>query len=366
MSGSGTRALASCVLAWTLAAAAKAGPPASGPDDRQPPGLGLLKALFDPPPASAATAGRTLTRRCRSTTQGEYYLYIPDNYNPERRYPLLIALHGMRPYDTAGSQIDMWRKQADKLGLLVAAPKLASADAFGQFPLRKLGPAELADVKNVLAVIDEVISDRPVDRSAVLLSCWSMGGYLSHYLVCEHGDRFAAFAALQANFNKNVLDETKARRQANRLPVFIFYGTTDFAAVTVECKASVQWYKKLGFAVTTKELAIGHERHPELAAEFFDAVLAKRPTVEIEVTPPGRAQAPLAINLWPALSSRIGEVQSYIWDFGPRLGGACYQKSPNILIRQAGQYPVKLTVVDKAGGRHSAEAVLNVLPPGGP
>jgi len=333
---------------------AAGGEESAGPASR--PDLGrLVDAL------TGKDLGRNKHATCRTaTTQGEYWLHIPTHYDPERRYPLVVALHGMKPYDTAYMTVQSWGKSADKYGYLVLAPVLSTSDSFDQFPLKKIGKEERADIAAVLACMDEVITDYSVDRSAVLLTSWSMGGYLAHYLATEHGNRFSAFAALQSNFASDVLAEDKAKRWAGKLPVFIFRGTADLPVFTKDTKDAVAWYTKLDFNVTVTEQKVSHERHPELAAEFFESVLAKQVRkIEISVTPPEPMPAPLAVNLWPAMSSRIGEVRTYIWDFG-KLGGPSYQKSPNVLIRQPGAYPIRLTVVEKSGAKHTAETVLNI------
>lgn len=360
-------------VAIVLLAFAVSGPAIAGPGDAAAPKpesttqpatldelFAVIKQRIEDIRAREANRGRLTLRICRAATQAEYWLYTPAGYNSERRYPLVVSLHGMKPYDLPLPHIRIWRDLADKYGYLVIVPQLRTSDAFGQFPLRKMGAAEKADVANVLACMDEVMTDWEVDRSAVCLSSWSMGGYLAHYIACEYGNRFAAFAPLQSNFSADVLDVKKAKQWAGKLPLLVFYGAADFQVVIDESKAAIEWYRKLDFEVTVKKQEIGHGRHPELAAEFFELVLAKRTRqVEIVVTPPGSEPAPLAVNLWPALSSKIGEVKTYVWDFG-RLGGPSYQKSPNVLIRQPGEYPIKLTVIDKAGKRYAAETKLKV------
>ncbi len=323
--------------------------------------LGAVPLLSGCPiPSDLPGKGKELHRTCRADGR-TYWLYVPENHNSERRYPLVVTLHGMKPYDVAYHHVKMWGALADKYGYLVLAPELQTSDSFGQFPLRRMGEAELNDAKHILACINEVATDWEVDRGSVLLSSWSMGGYLAHYMVGEHGDMFTAFAPLQSNFCNEVLNAARARRWAGRLPIFMFYGTADLPVVTNETKESIEWYKRLGYHVQYKKAGVGHQRHPELAAQFFEAVMTGRPkNLEIVVTPPKAEAAPLAVNLWPALSSKIGEVRSFVWDFGRLSAAPSYQKSPNVLIRQPGEYPITLTVVDRYGNRHVASTKLTV------
>ncbi|MCG3179569.1 MAG: hypothetical protein BIFFINMI_01907 [Phycisphaerae bacterium] len=307
--------------------------------------------------------GKELLRTCRKVSR-DYWLYIPKPHNPERRYPLVVTLHGMKPYDSARPHVQMWGKLADQHQYIVVAPVLMTSDSFGQFPLRKMGPAEMEDVRAVLAIMDEVEEDWEIDPHGVLLSSWSMGGYLASYVLTEYGDRFTAYAPLESNFHDSILNAAHARRWAKSIPVFMFYGSVDLNVVTSQVKDSIAWFRAQGYTVQTKDAGIGHERHPELAAQFFEQVLAQqRRDVEIVVTPPSGVPAPLAINLWPALSSRIADVRTYVWDFGRLAGGPSYQKSPNVLIRQPGDYPITLTVIDSKGQRHITSTVLRVPSP---
>ena len=61
------------------------------------------------------------------------------------------------------------------------------------------------------------------------------------------------------------------------------------------------------------------------------------------------------------MSSKVGEVQHYIWDFG-RLSpnGPSMRQNPNVVIYTPGEYPIRLTVIDKAGQKYTAETRLKV------
>jgi poly(3-hydroxybutyrate) depolymerase len=304
--------------------------------------------------------GNTYYKTCR-TTNRNYWLYVPKPYDTTRRYPLVVTLHGMKPYDVSRHHVEMWGALADKHGFVILAPELTTSDTFGQFPLRTFGSAEQADVKHILACMEEVTTDWTLDRTAVMLSSWSMGGYLAHHIASEYGNLFLAFAPLQSNFSNTVCNAAKARLWMGHMSIMIFYGTVDLPVVTNESKASAEWWNHMGYNVKVTRADVGHERHPELAAEFFEAALAdpRRKKLDIVVTPPNANPPPVALNLWPAMSSKIGEVQHYVWDFG-KLGGPCLRQNPNVMIYQPGEYPIRLTVIDKSGQSYAAETVLKV------
>ena len=217
--------------------------------------------------------GQIFYKTCPATGRN-YWVYLPEHYDKDRSYPLVVSLHGMKPYDVARYHVEMWNRFADQHLFIILAPELRSSDSLGQFPLRSFGAVELADVQHVLACMDEVVKDRNADPKAIMLSSWNMGGYLAHYIAAAEGDRFAAFAPLQSNFSGTVLDPAKARQWVSHMQIMVFYGTITLPVVTNESKAAVGWWTQVGYNVTVKTADVGNERHPELAAEFFEKVLA--------------------------------------------------------------------------------------------
>ncbi len=92
----------------------------------QKPGKGLSVRLVEP------------------ETQTGYWLYLPEDYvansgkHPnQRRWPVVVTLHGLKPYDNAGPQVRCWQQEADRYGLIVIAPGLRTCDSLTmQYPLR--------------------------------------------------------------------------------------------------------------------------------------------------------------------------------------------------------------------------------------
>jgi hypothetical protein len=80
-------------------------------------------------------------------------------------------------------------------------------------------------------------------------------------------------------------------------------------------------------------------------------------------TPPsGTVSAlPVTVRLRPALSSRIGEVRQYTWDFWPL--GSSHEMSPSILYRQLGEYTIRLVVEDARENRYVGDVKFKIPPP---
>lgn len=241
----------------------------------QRPGLGHCSRLVEP------------------QTKTGYWLYLPEDYvrNSGQHangvpWPLVVTLHGLRPYDDARPQIRSWQEEADRYGLIVVAPELRTCDQLVmQLPLRD--PTKWyvkADEKAILAVMDEVCQRTNADPTRVLLTCFSSGGYLAHFMMNRHPARFTTLAAMGANFSEELLDYAQlAKYRGTRMA--IFFGENDFKLCREESLKAVEWYRRYRFDVEARQIAgLGHERRPQVASAFFGRLVGVVPK-----TPPDLA-----------------------------------------------------------------------------
>lgn len=298
----------------------------------------------------------------RKSGQGSY-LYLPKKFTPDRRWPLVVTLHGMKPFDTAKYQIDEWEGMADKHGFVVIAPVLRSPDVFNEFPLRdSSSPALLQDELAVINLIHELSRSCPINPDRILLTSWSSGGYVLHYLMNRRPDIFAAVVARESNFHPDLLNVANVPRYRDK-PILIFYGQLDFPGVKAEAKRSAEWYRSRGFRkLKEREIpGLGHQRRPDIASDFFiDAVGLKRDDIEI-VADPVVGPVPLTVALSVRVPSRFGRPTGYQWRFGPTdvLGPTSTEASHT--IEEPGHYPVEVAV-EFRGKTRTARLKLLVLP----
>lgn len=113
-----------------------------------------------------------------------YYLYVPPDYTPERKWPLIVFLHGYVPSITV---LDPWIPSAEqyevagKHGCLLLIP-------YGRRNTDFQGIGEV----DVLASLAEVRRWYPVDEDRVYLSGVSMGGMGAWNIALRHPGMFAA------------------------------------------------------------------------------------------------------------------------------------------------------------------------------
>lgn len=224
-------------------------------------------------------------------TGNGYYLYLPEDYirsegirPPDKKWPMVVSFHGMRPFDSAGAQIMEWQQEADRYGYVVIAPNTRISDLLGEIPIRRVSPSIKKDELATLAILDEVCQTLDVDPNHVLTTSWSMGGYLAHYMINRHPDRFSCLAVRQSNFSSDILDsgQVSAYRDSK---IAIFFAQHDFDICRRESRQAIAWYTERGFDTTSGIVTqIGHERTPQIAAAFFAktcGALAKTPSQEL-------------------------------------------------------------------------------------
>lgn len=226
-----------------------------------------------------------LERIVEPSSKRGYWLYLPENYvkaddreRTQRRWPLVMTFHGMKPFDNAYPQACEWQQEADRYGFVVVAPELRAPDILAEFPLRSVHTAFKSDEQATLEIMDHVFETTEADQDNVLATSWSSGGYMAHYMMNRHPDRFSCLAVRQSNFSHYVLDPQLAKRNPYH-PVLIINTQNDFAICRKESREAVRWYDTHGyknmFWVIVKDK--GHERTPDMAADFFGRVVGVEP-----------------------------------------------------------------------------------------
>lgn len=245
--------------------------------------LGLLAAGCAVPQPRGA--GR-LEHRVEPSVRRGFWLYLPRDYVEAderalraRRWPLVMTFHGMKPFDISYAQAREWQQEADRYGFIVVAPELSAPDVLAEFPVRTIHPWFRADEIASLAILDHVLQSTHADPSNVLATSFSSGGYMAHYMLNRHPERFTCLAVRQSNFSSSILDPDLTAHSLYH-PVLIVNTENDFPVCISESREAVQWYQNHGYRnvawLYLKHL--WHERTPDLAADFFARVSQVAPT----------------------------------------------------------------------------------------
>jgi predicted esterase len=229
-------------------------------------------------------AGRTGPRRraYRSPADGklsEFALYVPADFDPARKYPLIVALHGMNGHPM---QMLMWlfghddpmhdgnwedrhpRRELERLEAIVIAP-----DGHFNAMYRDLGEAD------VMRVTDWAEAHYPIDEARVTITGPSMGGIGTAACALHHPDRFAAAEPLcgyHSYFVRGDIGGARMRpwehfiaeQRSNvmwaenglYIPMFVVHGTKDLPEDN--SKVLIDRYKDLGYAMKHEHPELGH------------------------------------------------------------------------------------------------------------
>jgi dipeptidyl aminopeptidase/acylaminoacyl peptidase len=127
------------------------------------------------------------------------WLLLPGDYDPSKRYPLLVHVHG----GPASSVLGQWQGGAggftstafSALGYFVLLPNprgsFGQGEDFAQANRKDFG---YGDLRDILAGVDTVLKTYPVDPARVGIMGWSYGGFMSMFAVTQT-HRFKAAAA---------------------------------------------------------------------------------------------------------------------------------------------------------------------------
>jgi dipeptidyl aminopeptidase/acylaminoacyl peptidase len=128
----------------------------------------------------------------------EGVLHKPIDFDPARKYPLLVVIHGgptgvsrAVPFTSAIYPIDVWVPR----GVLVLEPNYRGSAGYGAkfraLNVRNLG---IGDAWDVLSGIDALVAKGIVDPARVGTMGWSQGGYISAFLATHDSARFKAIS----------------------------------------------------------------------------------------------------------------------------------------------------------------------------
>jgi dipeptidyl aminopeptidase/acylaminoacyl peptidase len=128
-------------------------------------------------------------------TQIEGVLIKPVGFDPSKKYPLLVVIHG------GPTGVDSPVVRADRYypiemfaakGALILRPNYRGSAGYGEkfrsLNVRNLG---VGDYWDVISGVDHLIAQGIVDRDRVGAMGWSQGGYISAFITCS-SDRFKA------------------------------------------------------------------------------------------------------------------------------------------------------------------------------
>jgi phospholipase/carboxylesterase len=149
--------------------------------------------------------------------RGGFSMYVPEDYDPARSYPLLMALHG----GSGHGRLFLWTwvREARSRGVIVVAPTATG----GTWSLMEPD----VDSKHLVRVLDHVAANCQIDRSHLLLTGMSDGGTFTLLSGIDEDSPFTHLAPVAASFHPLLMTMAQPQRMLN-LPVYLVHGARDW------------------------------------------------------------------------------------------------------------------------------------------
>jgi predicted peptidase len=183
------------------------------------------------PPSGLSTQSSAVSVQVNATLR--YWLVLPKAAatEPQRRWPLLLFLHGSGERGSDLNQVRAhgpwhWLDGQADTPFIVVAPQ---ADAHGGW-----------DPHVLHALLEQLKATLPVDPDRVLVTGLSMGGFGAWALAIEYPHDLAAIAPV-CGFG----DEDRVERIAH-LPVWAFHGDADDAVPIAGHRATIAALREAG------------------------------------------------------------------------------------------------------------------------
>jgi dipeptidyl aminopeptidase/acylaminoacyl peptidase len=143
------------------------------------------------------------------------WLVYPANFDPEKKYPLIVDVHG----GPGAAVLSSWPASGDfalalaASGYFVLQPNprgsFGNGEAFTRANVKDFG---YGDLRDILAGVDEAIKLAPIDSNRLGITGWSYGGYMTMWAVTQT-NRFkaamagAGIANYQSYYGENKIDQ---------------------------------------------------------------------------------------------------------------------------------------------------------------
>jgi phospholipase/carboxylesterase len=178
-------------------------------------------------------------------TRGGFSLYVPEDYEPSRAWPLVAALHGGS--GNGGAFLWSWLREARTRGLILLAPT-ASGQTWS------LMEPDL-DADNINRMLAEIGGRWNLDRDRQLMTGMSDGGTYTYVWGLRAGCPFTHLAPIAAAFHPMLMMTMADTNRVRGLPIHIVHGALDWMFSARTAQVAQQTLAQGGADVIYREIA---------------------------------------------------------------------------------------------------------------
>jgi len=176
--------------------------------------------------------------------RGGFSVFVPEDYDPARAYPVVMALHGGAGHGRLF--LWSWVREARSRGVILVAPT-AIGDTWS------LMQPEL-DGAHLVRVLEQVARTWRVDPTRVLLTGMSDGGTFTLLNGIDEHSPFTHLAPVAASFHPLLLTMAQPGRLRG-LPVYLVHGALDWMFPVSVARSAYGALDAAGAKVVYRELA---------------------------------------------------------------------------------------------------------------
>jgi len=177
-------------------------------------------------------------------SRGGFSVYVPENYSPDRRWPLVMALHGGSGNGRAF--LWNWLRDARSHGAILVAPT-ATGPTWALM-------GDDGDTPNLDRILEFVRRGWSLDPGRLLLTGLSDGGTFCYVSGLRGGSPFTHLAPIAASFHPLLAAAADADR-IRGLPIYLVHGRLDWMFPVELARQAQASLAAAGAAVTYREIA---------------------------------------------------------------------------------------------------------------
>ena len=136
--------------------------------------------------------------------QRQYLVKTPSDYES---LPVMFFLHGLGDNITHANSEYNFQQVANRFNWMIVIPQ-AINEGNGTMWNAALMPSDIDDSGFLMALLDSLAVQYPVNQDSIFFTGFSMGGFMSHRMAIEHGDRINAAAPVSGLITHAMANQT--------------------------------------------------------------------------------------------------------------------------------------------------------------